>query len=124
MQGIKNEIEMKTCHSVQLKDVTGPLVISTIAGNVDVVFAGSFSGKPSSISSISGEVDVTLPAKMATDLLLKSITGIIYSDFDFPQSEKEMRQVGGNKITYKLNGGGTGLDLVSISGNIYLRKGK
>lgn len=124
MQGIKNEIEIKTCHSVELKDVTGPLVISTIAGNIDVVFAGTLSGKPSSISSVSGEVDVTVPAKTATDLLLKSVTGTIYSDFDFPKSESEMRQVGGNKITNKLNGGGTGLDLVSISGNIYLRKGK
>lgn len=125
VQGIKNEIEIKTCHSINLKEVSGPLVLSTIAGNIDVVFSGQIAGEPSSISSISGEVDVTLPGQTGTNLELKSISGNIYSDFDFPQTDKkDLKQIGGNNLNYKLNGGGFGLNLVTVSGNVYLRKGK
>ncbi len=55
IQGMKNEIEIKTCHSIDLKNVYGPLVLNTIAGNIDVVFSGQIAAEPSSISSISRE---------------------------------------------------------------------
>lgn len=124
IRSLKNEIEIKTCQSVALKDISGPAVVSTIAGNIDVTFSDIPMDKPCSLSSISGEVDVTLPVKTAANLEMKSISGTIYSDFDFPSNDKSMKRVGGNNLSYKLNGGGFDLSLVSVSGNIYLRKGK
>lgn len=122
IQGIKNEIEINSCHSMTLKSVTGPLVLSTIGGNIDVIFAEPLSGKPCSISSVSGEVDVTLPSRTGADIDLQSVTGNIYSDFDFPEKNQKVKQIGGNNVNHKLNGGGFGLNLVSISGSVYLRK--
>lgn len=123
IQNIKNEIEFKGCHDIDLKNVTGPLVISTISGNVNVKFSEISKDKPISIASISGEVDVTLPAKAAVNLNMHSVSGGMFSDFDFPNETKDMKKIGGNKIDVQLNGGGTDLKLSSVSGNIYLRKG-
>ena len=78
--------------------------------------------KPISIASVSGEVDVTLPAKTPVDLEMKTITGTMYSDFDFAADDKEMKRVGGSRVNTRLNGGGLDLKLTTVSGNIYLRK--
>jgi hypothetical protein len=123
IQNIKNEIDFDGCHQIHLKNVTGPLVISTISGGVDVVFSEISKDKPISIASISGEVDVTLPAKATIDLEMSTINGNMYSDFDLAADSKNMKKVGGNSIRTQLNGGGTDLKLSVISGNIYLRKG-
>lgn len=120
---MKNEIEFNGCHEITLKSVTGPLVISTIDGNVDVVFSEISKDKPISLASVSGEVDVTIPAKAAVNLEMSNVSGNMYTDFDFPASSKEMRRVGGNNIRNELNGGGTELKIHNVSGNIYLRKG-
>jgi lia operon protein LiaG len=123
IQNFKNEIDFDGCNGVKLKNVTGPLVVSSIGGEVSVVFTDISKDRPISISSIGGEVDVTLPAKAAVDLEMSTISGGMYSDFDFPADNKEMRKVGGGKVRTQLNGGGTDLKLNTISGNIYLRKG-
>jgi lia operon protein LiaG len=122
IQNIKNEIEANVCQSINLKNVSGPLVLSTISGNITVVFS-EMSPKPVSIANISGEIDVTLPAKSAANLDMTNVSGNMYSDFDLNADHKDMQRVGGNSINAKLNGGGTDLKITNISGNIYLRKG-
>lgn len=125
IENMKNEVEFDGCHEVNLKNVTGPLVISTIDGGVNVVFSEISKDKPISIASISGEVDVTIPATAAVDLEMSNMSGNMYSDFDINQDSKSnMRRVGGGVVRAALNGGGTELKLHSINGNIYLRKGQ
>lgn len=123
IQNIKNEIEFKGCHEVNLKNVSGPLVVSTISGGISVVFSEINKDKPISIAAISGEVDVTLPTKAAVDLEMTTVSGNMYSDFEIPSPSKDMQRVGGGHIRSQLNGGGTRMKLSNISGNIYLRKG-
>jgi lia operon protein LiaG len=120
--GIKNEIEIKNCHNVKLKNISGPLVVSTISGDIDVSFSELSKDKPVSLAAISGEIDITIPSKSGVDLEMKTITGNLYSDFDFSAPDKGIKQVGGSKITSKLNGGGSSLKITNISGNIFLRK--
>jgi hypothetical protein len=124
ISNMKNEIEFKGCHDITLKNVTGPLVISTISGEVNVVFTEISKDKPISIASVSGEVDVTMPAKAGFNLEMGTVSGNMYSDFDFPATkEGNMERVGGNNIRAKINGGGIDVRLHSVSGNVYLRKG-
>jgi DUF4097 and DUF4098 domain-containing protein YvlB len=120
---MKSEVDFDGCHEVILKNVTGPLVISTISGGVNVVFSEISKDKPISIAAVSGEVDVTIPAKAGVDLEMSNVSGNMYSDFDLATDNKNMRRVGGNSVRTTLNGGGTDLKLHSVSGNIYLRKG-
>jgi lia operon protein LiaG len=124
IQKMKNEIEIQNCYAINLKDVSGPLVLSTISGDIDITFGTISTDKPFSINAISGNIDITLPPKIAADIEMGSVTGTMYSDFDFSDSSKDMKRVGGNQLNYKLNGGGIRFRLATISGNIYLRKGK
>jgi lia operon protein LiaG len=121
--GMKNELDIETCHEIVLKDVTGPLVLSTISGNIDITYSTVNSTKSSSVHSVSGDIDITLPSKTPANLELGVISGAIYSDFDFSESQKNLRKVGGNETNFSLNGGGFKYSIGSVSGNIYLRKG-
>jgi len=120
---MKNEIDIKNCHDIELSNVTGPLVLSTISGNIDITFGSISSDKPFSVNSISGDIDITLPVKTATDLELRTITGGFYSDFDLTSTDNDLKRIGGNKLNFPLNGGGFKFSIVTVSGNIYLRKG-
>lgn len=124
IRGMKNEIEIKTCNSISLKDVTGPLVLSTISGNIDVVFENIATDKPCSINSVSGDLDITLSAKTAATIEMNTMSGGMYSDFDFPEAQKKMKPVGGNSVKLHLNEGGPSFRFATVSGNVYLRKGK
>jgi hypothetical protein len=123
ISNVKNEIDFKGCHSIELKNVTGPLVISTISGSVNVVFSEISKDKSISIASVSGEVDVTLPAKAGFNLEMGTISGNMYSDFELQSSKGGMDRVGGGSLNAQVNGGGVDVKLHSISANIYLRKG-
>ena len=122
VSNVKGEVEVKNCQDIRLKNVSGPLVLSTISGNIDLEFAEVSKDKPVSINSISGEIDVTIPAKAGVDVEMETISGGIYSDFDFSQDKKTLRRIGGNNIKGQLNGGGVDFKITNISGNIYLRK--
>ncbi len=122
--GMKNEIEIQNCADIRLDNVTGPLVLSTISGNIDIVCKNIAANTPFSINSISGDIDISIPENAAVDLEMGTISGSFYSDFDFTQEKSEMKRVGGSQLRYSLNGGGSKFRIVTVSGNIYLRKGK
>lgn len=123
ISNIKNEIDFKGCHRIDLKNVSGPLVISTISGGVTVAFSELSKDKSVSLATVSGEVDVTLPAKASFNLEMGTVSGNMYSDFDLQANKDDMRRVGGGNLRSQVNGGGVEVKLTTISGNIYLRKG-
>jgi lia operon protein LiaG len=145
VQNMKNEVEVKTCHSIKIKNVSGSLVLATISGDIDVdqcgmldqtislaTVSGDINTKftefniknPVTLATVSGEIDVTLTPKAAANVKMGTISGSLYSDFEFNDDSKKMKHVGGNQVNLPLNGGGTELNLGTISGNVYLRKGK
>lgn len=123
VQNMKNEIDFDGCNAINLKNVSGPLVVSTINGEVTVVFTDFSKERPMSIASINGPVDVTIPAKAGVNLEISTIHGNMYSDFDLNSGDKDMRKIGGDEIRAAVNGGGTDLKLSTINANIYVRKG-
>jgi lia operon protein LiaG len=123
ISNFKGEIEYNGYDHINLKNVTGPVVVSTINGGINVTFSEINKDKPVSLVSVNGEIDVTLPAKAAVELQMSTVNGSMYSDFDLSAASKDMKRVGGNAIHTQLNGGGTSVRLQAINGNIYLRKG-
>jgi hypothetical protein len=125
---MEGEIEVKsTTSSVVIRNATGPVVGQSTSGDFEVVFARLAPGKPSAISLVSGEVDITLPTDAKATLKTKSISGEIYTDFevDMPDKDKGLARVGGGyHSNFAINGGGTEMRLESISGNVYIRKKK
>ena len=122
VQNIKGEVAVENCQGIQVKNVTGPLVLSTISGNINIAFTSITTDRPISLASVSGEIDVTVPVKLGLDVELETISGGIYSDFDFSTDDKKMKRIGGNTIKSQLNGGGASMKITNVSGDIYFRK--
>jgi len=123
ISNIRNEIDFKGCHDIDLKNVSGPLVISTISGSVNVAFSELSKDKSISIATVSGSLDVTLPAKASFNLEMGTVSGNMYSDFDLQSSKDDMRRVGGGNLRAQVNGGGVDVKLTTVSGSVFLRKG-
>jgi len=124
VENMKGEVAVENCESIKVKNVSGPLVLSTISGNINIAFTTLAKDRPISLASVSGEIDVTVPATTGVDVEMETISGEVYSDFDFSTDDKKMKRIGGNTIKTQLNGGGASLKITNVSGNIYFRKGK
>jgi lia operon protein LiaG len=117
------EVSLKS-GDIRLLNVSGPVVANTISGDIKVQFSATPT-QPSAISSVSGDVDVSLPAASKISLSMRSISGEIYTDFDLTLlGGNGLRHVGGQTVEGRANGGGATFSLKTISGDIYVRKGK
>lgn len=123
ISNMTGEIEVSNCQGIDLKNCTGPVVLSTISGSIDLKLGNLAKDRPVSIASVSGDIDVTLASTAAANVELRTVSGGIYSDFDLQPDKGNMRRVGGNSIKAQLGGGGAALTLTTVSGNVYLRKG-
>jgi len=127
VEGFTSEVEVNAnVGHINLSNVTGPVTAHTSTGAITVEFSNVNQGSPISISSSTGDVDVTLPTSTKADLEMNSSMGTIYTDFDLetPRSDG-MKRIGAiRKIERKLNNGGVKIALRSSTGNVYLRKAK
>lgn len=124
VKDMEGEVEISSLTAdIKCLNVTGPLVLNSTSGDIDVIVSRLNQNSPTSISLISGDLDVTLPENSTANLEMSSITGAIYTDFEFKTANSgSLRKIGGNNIEAKINGGGVELNLNCTSGNIYLRK--
>lgn len=127
IQNVEGDLELRTnSGDINLINITGPVVANTISGEIKVVYSALNQSKPTAISTVSGAIDVTLPASAKSTLKLSSIQGEIYTDFDLGINKKDgMNRVGsGHQINGSTNGGGVDLQFKTINSNIYIRKQK
>lgn len=124
VSNMSGEVEVSNCQGIELKNCTGPVVLSTISGSINLKLGTPSKDRSVSIACISGDIDISLAPTAGVDLQMHTVSGSIYTDFDLASKDKgDMKRVGGNSnITTQLNGGGAKLNLANVSGNIYLRK--
>ncbi|QCR23839.1 hypothetical protein [Pontibacter sp. SGAir0037] len=94
------------------------LTVETINGDIEL---RGVTG-PVQAKSISGFVDMSWPAQKGAAVALKTITGEVYSDLDIALHNKKENPMIGYELKGNLNGGGSKVNLESISNDIYLRK--
>ncbi|MBC3540718.1 DUF4097 family beta strand repeat protein [Rufibacter sp. H-1] len=128
---LEGEIELKLNNSeATLTNVSGPVIANNTSGSIKVIFSSLNQSKPSAISTVSGDIDITLPAKDKANFKLNSMQGEIYTDFDIELQRKkdddqELALVGGGgNIAGKVNGGGVQMSIQTISSDIFIRKKK
>ncbi len=90
--------------------------LETISGNIEIPqLKNAIQAK-----SISGFIDVGLDPSAKKELVFKSVTGEIYTDFDLQLDENSTPF--SKKLNAPLNGGGELVALETISGDIFFRK--
>jgi len=123
--GISSDMAITTLYGhVNLKNVSGPLTVNTIQGNVEVVFSSINQKSPTTIVSSYGHIDVTLSKSTKSNLDLQSRYGAIYTDFMIDLDKNKKADRGGRIVVGKINNGGVKILLNTNQGNIYLRQKK
>lgn len=100
--------------------VGADISVKSISADIETTFDGG----ELSLETISGDVDIKLPATQGLSLKASTISGDIYSDltFEYLDGGKGLRQMVGLKLDARLNNGGKNIHLKSISGDILLRE--
>jgi Putative adhesin len=136
VNNVSGEIEVNNLNgNVTLTGISGSVVASNLSGNVIVDFKTVDPKAPMAFTTLSGKIDVTLPADTKINLKLKSDNGQMYSDFDVAVDATKPRVNKTSEDHYykisiddwifgKINGGGPEMMMKSMSGNIYIRKAK
>ncbi len=132
---IDGDIEVENLNGeVKLSDVSGASLIHTLNGKIVAVFSRVPAGKSMSLSSLNGDVDITLPANAKFNVRAKTDNGAVYSGFEMklqPYRNESQDASGGTDRhrrrvetgTYgTINGGGPDLQLTTFNGNIYIRQ--
>jgi len=140
VEGVTGEIEAgSTTGKITLRGVAGSVVANALAGEINVTFTRLAPEKTMSFTTLSGDIDLTLPADARARLNMKSQMGEIFSDFDMttqtvtsgPQAEKPAAKAGKSgkfrvkierAIVGTINGGGPEMQFKTFTGNIYIRK--
>ena len=112
--------------------VQGPIVAETHQNAIVVSFASFSDSGPSSLTTHSGDIDITVDNSMAANINVQNFQGEVLSGLDVPfeatqqvkRNEGNDRQeiVIGGQLTAKLNGGGQDLTMITYSGDVYVRK--
>ena len=125
LKDLAGEIEITSKNApIHLEQVSGPIIASSTAGSIDVIFSKLNKDKPSAISNVSGRIDITIDGNTPATFDLSTVTGEIYTDLDidFGDEKDGMKAIGRRNSRGHLNGGGTELALNAVSSSIYLRK--
>ena len=139
VENVKGEIEVSNMNgSIKLLSVSGTVLANSMNGSVEVTFAEVNPDTPMSFSTMTGDIDVTLPASTKANLKMKTDFGEIYSDFEIvvsqaPQkaeADPEEEDTGRFRIAFDkyylgaINGGGPEFVLKTMQGDILIRKAK
>ena len=115
-------------------NIAGSAVINATNGDVRATLTSVEAMKPMSFTSFNGDVDVTLPANLAANLIVGSQQGDVYTDFDVvaqtnPQNvQQRVGPRGGREVRvshqtrYAIGGGGPDITLQTFNGDVMIRK--
>jgi predicted membrane protein len=125
LKNVESEIEISTVHNgVYLDNVTGPMDVRTVHGEVEVTFSGTIKS-PVSIVSTHGLIDISIPSTTKANLDMSTNYGEILVDPSLNvevENRGDWKVYGSNKVKGKINGGGLDIILSSKHSSIYLRK--
>jgi hypothetical protein len=139
VEGVSGDLDVETTNGgITLDQISGSIVAHALNGQVTANVSRLDSGKPSSISTMNGRIELTLPASLRANLTMRSDLGDVYVDQDFDFKLQPGKPGGGaksefsgmtklmadNTIRGAINGGGTEINIRSFNGAILVHKGK
>jgi hypothetical protein len=139
VENVSGDIEVANVNgSITMSRISGAVVAQTVNGDVTAAFVRLDGEKPSSLITLNGDIDITLPASAKATFKLKiDNEGEVYSDFELELRDKtektveDKRHHGGHyqvridrTVTGSINGGGREITMKTFNGDILLRKAK
>ena len=136
VRGVNGEHELSNVNgAIRAEHVSGSVVAHTTNGGVSVSLDRADPGKPMSLVTLNGDVEITLPPGFGADLRLQTTNGEIYTDFDFAAAEGKPRVQedsahGRYRVEVKqevrgsINGGGPEIRMQTFNGDVLVRKAK
>lgn len=128
VKNFSRELEITTnYHDVRFENVTGPMAIKTVYGDIEGSFSNLNQSGSISMYAVYSHVDVTIPESAQANLTLSTSYGDVYSNanIDIQQKKKPKDSCGnsytGGDIMGTINGGGVDFTLKSSYENVYLR---
>jgi len=123
---VEGEIELTVTHNnVFLTNVTGPMSVKSVHGDVEVIFTKVSQINPVTVASVYGYIDITIPPTTKANMNVNMNNGSLYSDLDINVITKNISEGsnGGNSkmINANLNGGGVTFNLSTRYEDIYVR---
>ena len=121
LSNFKGEVEISSSYgSIQLTDVSGPVLANTVGGNIKVIFDKTTPKKLYSLISNDGHIDIQLPKN--SSVKIDASGSSVLSDIDFKIITENLVEGNTKVMNIELNGGKTKMKLNAGVGNIYLRK--
>jgi hypothetical protein len=139
VEGVEGEIEATNMNgAVVLNNVAGSVVAHSANGRVQASLREitSSSKVPMSFTSMNGNIEITLPANAKANLKMRTDNGSTITEFEMqvrtnPPTIEDTRNRGGRlrietdrTLNGTINGGGPEINLRTLNGNIYIRRGK
>ncbi len=121
VQNFDGELEVSvTLNDISLIDVTGPVSVNSIGGNISIEFRKKKPTKLYSVYSNNGYIELRVPND--SDLLINASGSSIYSDLKNIKVLEETESNNSSDMKLKLNKGLVRMNLDAGYGNVYLRK--
>jgi DUF4097 and DUF4098 domain-containing protein YvlB len=131
VRGVHGEIDAQSTHGdITMTNIGGTVVANSTHGTMKISMDRVEPSKPLSFSSVSGDIDVTLPADLKANVKFKVTKGEIWSDFDIRLTGTP--STGGRRGMYQvdmdrtmngaINGGGVEMSFFAVSGKITIHK--
>jgi hypothetical protein len=122
--------------SLFLTNVSGAVVAHAVNGRINVDCASIVPAKPMTLSSVNGNIQITLPARCQAQVKLESLTGRIACEFEIqkfrtggPSSvneaspgESPLPGLPGKTMAGTMNGGGPQITVKTVNGSIEIKK--
>lgn len=139
VEDVNGEIDADALNGrIMLKNVSGSVVAHALNGAILVTMDQVDPTKPMSFSTLNGDIDVTLPDNVRTNVRMKTDNGEVYSDFEVKldsgthavTSDSGDRHDGRYHLRLDrtlhgtINGGGPEYQFTSFNGQIFIRKKK
>ena len=138
VKDFENELEISTnYHDIELENVTGPMAVKTLYGNIEGKFSRLSQTGSVSIYSVYELVDITLPKDAKANVSLSTPYGDVYTNANITVNKAQKISTGNgaggsgsvcspsvksSAINGKINGGGVELSIKSSYEDIYLRQ--
>lgn len=109
-----------TSGNVRVREIKGPVNAKSVSGNVEVTILQLGEARDMDFASVSGNVDVRLPASLDAEVKMSTMSGSLKTDF--PLTVEEDRFGTRRRASGRIGDGSHQLKLTSISGNVSLRR--